>query len=88
MRIMSRQSAILPEFIGYRFDVHNGKKFFPIQIKDNMVATTRTHSNRTHTTQAQQRTHTDRYAHVRLCALVGGQEVWRVCSDAHISQAP
>jgi small subunit ribosomal protein S19 len=34
---MSRSSAILPEFVGYRFDVHNGKKFFPIQVKDNMV---------------------------------------------------
>jgi len=37
MKIMSRSSAILPEFVGYRFDVHNGKKFFPIQIKENMV---------------------------------------------------
>lgn len=30
-------SAILPEFLGYRFEVHNGKKFYPIEVKANMV---------------------------------------------------
>jgi small subunit ribosomal protein S19 len=27
----------LPEFIGYTFAVHNGKKFIPVYITENMV---------------------------------------------------
>ena len=30
-------SAVLPEFLGYRFEVHNGKKFYPVEIKPNMI---------------------------------------------------
>jgi len=33
----SRRSTIIPEFIGLTFAVHNGKKFIPVYITDNMV---------------------------------------------------
>jgi small subunit ribosomal protein S19 len=37
MKTWSRRSVILPEFIGYTFAVHNGKKFIPVYITENMV---------------------------------------------------
>lgn len=33
----SRRSTITPEFIGYTFAVHNGKRFIPVFISENMV---------------------------------------------------
>lgn len=33
----SRESMILPEFIGYQLDVHNGKKFVSLSISEEMV---------------------------------------------------
>ena len=33
----SRRSTILPEFVGYTIAVHNGKKFIPVYISENMV---------------------------------------------------
>ena len=33
----SRRSTITPEFIGHTFAVHNGKKFIPVYITENMV---------------------------------------------------
>ena len=33
----SRRSTIVPEFIGHTFAVHNGKKFIPVYITENMV---------------------------------------------------
>jgi small subunit ribosomal protein S19 len=33
----SRRSMITPEFIGLTFAVHNGKKFIPVYVTDNMV---------------------------------------------------
>ena len=33
----SRRSTIIPDFIGMTFAVHNGKKFVPVYITDNMV---------------------------------------------------
>ncbi len=32
-----RRSTVIPEFIGITFLVHNGKKFIPIFITENMV---------------------------------------------------
>lgn len=32
-----RRSTIIPEFIGYTFAVHNGKKFIPVYVTENMV---------------------------------------------------
>lgn len=37
IKTWSRRSTILPEFIGVTFAVHNGKKFIPVYVTDNMV---------------------------------------------------
>ncbi len=37
IKTWSRRSTIPPEFIGVTFAVHNGKKFIPIYITENMV---------------------------------------------------
>ncbi len=37
IRTYSRRSMIVPEMIGLHFEVHNGKKFFPVFISENMV---------------------------------------------------
>lgn len=51
IKTWSRRSTILPEFIGLTFAVHNGKKFIPVYVTDNMVghklgefSLTRTHN--------------------------------------------
>lgn len=33
----SRRSTIIPEFVGMTFAVHNGKKFVPVFVSENMV---------------------------------------------------
>ena len=33
----SRRSTIIPEFVGYTFAVHNGRKFIPVLVSENMV---------------------------------------------------
>jgi small subunit ribosomal protein S19 len=37
VKTWSRRSTILPEFIGHTFAVHNGKKFVPVFVTENMV---------------------------------------------------
>ncbi len=37
IKTWSRRSVILPEFIGLTFAVHNGKKFIPVYVTENMV---------------------------------------------------
>lgn len=37
IKTWSRRSTILPEFIGHTFMVHNGRKFIPVFVTDNMV---------------------------------------------------
>ena len=37
LKTWSRRSTITPDFIGLTFAVHNGKKFIPIYITENMV---------------------------------------------------
>jgi len=37
IRTWSRRSTIIPEMIGYTFAVHNGRKFIPIYVSENMV---------------------------------------------------
>lgn len=37
IKTWSRRSTIIPEMIGLTFAVHNGKKFIPVFITDNMV---------------------------------------------------
>jgi len=50
IKTWSRRSTIIPDFIGLTFAVHNGKKFIPVYVTDQMVghklgefAATRTH---------------------------------------------
>ena len=37
IRTWSRRSTILPEFVGHTIAVHNGRKFIPVYITENMV---------------------------------------------------
>ena len=37
IKIWTRKSTILPEFVGLTFGVHNGNKFIPVSINENMV---------------------------------------------------
>ena len=39
IKTMSRRSTILPKFAGLTFEVYNGKKYIPVQIKEEMVGT-------------------------------------------------
>jgi small subunit ribosomal protein S19 len=54
IKTWSRRSTILPQFVGLTFGVHNGKKFIPVLVTENMVghklgefALTRTFSGHT-----------------------------------------
>jgi len=56
IKTWSRRSMISPEFVGHTFAVHNGNKFIPVFVSENMVghkfgefAPTRTY--RGHTTK-------------------------------------
>lgn len=37
IKTWSRRSTILPDFLGMTFAVHNGKKFIPVYVTENMV---------------------------------------------------
>ncbi len=37
IRTWSRRSTIIPDFVGHTIAVHNGKKFIPVYITENMV---------------------------------------------------
>jgi small subunit ribosomal protein S19 len=37
IKTWSRRSTIVPEMIGHTFAVHNGKKFIPVFVTENMV---------------------------------------------------
>jgi small subunit ribosomal protein S19 len=37
IRTWSRRSTILPEFVGHTIAVHNGRKFIPVYVTENMV---------------------------------------------------
>jgi small subunit ribosomal protein S19 len=38
IKTWSRRSMITPDFIGHTFAVHNGNKFIPVYVTDNMVS--------------------------------------------------
>lgn len=51
IKTWSRRSTIIPDFVGLTFAVHNGKKFIPVYVTDQMIghklgefALTRNHS--------------------------------------------
>ena len=37
IRIWSRRSTILPQFVGLTFGVHNGQKHIPVLVSEDMV---------------------------------------------------
>ena len=37
IKMWSRRSTILPQFVGLTFGVHNGHKFIPVLVTENMV---------------------------------------------------
>ena len=37
LKTWSRRSLIIPEFVGLTFAVHNGRKFVPVYVTENMV---------------------------------------------------
>ncbi|MCS6967170.1 MAG: 30S ribosomal protein S19 [Cytophagales bacterium] len=37
IKTWSRRSTITPDFIGHTFAVHNGNKFIPVYVTENMV---------------------------------------------------
>ena len=37
IKTWSRRSTVLPDFVGLTFAVHNGKKFVPVYVSENMV---------------------------------------------------
>ena len=37
IKTWSRRSTVIPEMIGHTFAVHNGKKFIPVFVTENMV---------------------------------------------------
>ena len=37
VKTWSRRSTVVPEFVGRTFAVHNGRKFIPVLVTENMV---------------------------------------------------
>jgi len=37
IKTWSRRSVIPPDFVGWTFNVHNGKTFIPVYVSENMV---------------------------------------------------
>ena len=37
IKTWSRRSTIMPQFVGLTFGVHNGKKFVPVLVTENMI---------------------------------------------------
>ncbi|MEO5366268.1 MAG: 30S ribosomal protein S19 [Magnetococcus sp. WYHC-3] len=37
IKTWSRRSTVIPEFVGFTFGVHNGRKFVPVLVTENMV---------------------------------------------------
>ena len=37
VKTWSRRSTIVPDFVGHTIAVHNGKKFIPVYVTENMV---------------------------------------------------
>jgi len=37
VRVYKRASVIVPEFLGHNFEVHNGKRWFPVYVTEDLV---------------------------------------------------
>src|SRR2546427_8020340 len=45
LKTWSRRSTIPPEFVGHTLAVHNGKKFIPVYVTENMVGRSEEHTS-------------------------------------------
>jgi len=55
IKIWSRRSTILPQFVGLTFGVYNGKKFLPVQFLKTWLATNSVNSLRRGPSRAMRR---------------------------------
>ena len=58
VKTWSRRSTVIPEMVGHTMAVHNGKKFIPVYVTENMVGHklgefSQTRSFRGHTTKTE-----------------------------------
>ncbi|MEW6088520.1 MAG: 30S ribosomal protein S19 [bacterium] len=37
IKTWSRETTVIPELVGFTFAIHNGKKFIPVYLTENMV---------------------------------------------------
>ena len=37
IKTWSRRSTVIPDFVGLTFTIHNGRKFIPVYVTENMV---------------------------------------------------
>ena len=37
VKTWSRRSTVIPEFVGHTIAIHNGKRFIPVYVSENMV---------------------------------------------------
>lgn len=37
IKTWSRRSTVIPDFVGFTFAIHNGNKFIPVLVTENMV---------------------------------------------------
>ena len=37
IKTWSRRSTIMPQFVGFTFGVHNGQKFIPVHVTEDMI---------------------------------------------------
>src|SRR3989442_10873407 len=68
VKTWSRRSTILPEMVGHTIAVHNGKKFIPVYVTENMVGHKLGEFSPTRTFKG----HSVRIAAERAAAAVGG----------------
>ena len=61
VKTWSRRSTIFPEFVGHTIAVHNGKKFVPVYVTENMVGHKLGEFAPTRTFKAVSYTHLDVY---------------------------
>jgi small subunit ribosomal protein S19 len=68
VKTWSRRSTILPEMVGHTIAVHNGKKFIPVYVTENMVGHKLGEFSPTRTFKG----HSVRIAAERAAAVVAG----------------
>jgi len=72
IRTWSRRSVILPEFVGLNLAVHNGNKFIPVFVTENMVGHKLGEFSPTRTYRGHSSKVSDKRAAVKKPAPAGG----------------